>query len=1256
MQLHHARGARIELGEAGQRGIEFERLAGIDAHAVERAGIERGALQVAAVLRSQVAARVIDQQVAHRACGVADVIAQGERAVAPADVEVDLVHERGCVDRVASADASTLASRDQPQALVDVVERGIRGSFRPSFIHGNFPPAVTVAGWSERAPAGFVKEGCRSRRWLRVLVRDTLIEERAMHRLPTCLLAVVAAFAAAPVPAAIYTVGSGAGCTHATIQAAIDAADAASSTGADEIRLAGGPYTAQALTMHIAAAHGAVALNGGYATCTSPTPTVGARTIVGGRSSGADPALRISDTADATLRNLEIRDATSGGGLVVETNAAGSAASMVELVDTIVVHNASVNGGGILVANYNPSTPQDRLQLRLSGTSEVAYNIGRARGGGIHCDYATVAVQDASSVHENQAGDAGFAGSHDGGGVHADDCRLDLTSSDARLLYRNSIAAGGRGGGLYLTGAQGSADFYAVSSGMLTFVRENRATDGGGIAIAGGAQVRMFGGGGLLDNSADASGGAVWIAPGTSAGIDTRFLAQSTLEGAPENAVACPSPEFCSMIRGNRVVDVGGHSGIGAALLIDTADGGTAHATLRGVRIEQNDGFSLLQQGTSRSRVTLDGVLVTDNHVDGGFAAIVGLGPDTAVVVQSTTIANNTIAAGTLVFGTPTTCDVADDEVGIHLRRSIIWQPGHGLLFSLFEPPQANCFDDLVANDFGMLGAAADRVVADPAFENVAGGNYRLSATSPALDFAPAHAGDATLDNGARVIDLPAVTNLFGPQDLGAFERSYSPTVIASVSGTGGTITPSSQAVVYGQVAHLGVFAFGGYHAILPFGGDCPVGTLDGANYTTGPITAACSVVASFIHGTTITLASSAEPSVYGQSVTFTATLAAAAPTGSVTFRDGATVLGSAPLSGVSANFTTTALGVGAHSITAQYAGDGQNTPATSPALAQTVNRAATITTILPTTPIRLGQAATIIATVSAASPGSGTPTGTIEVLVGFGSGSGGCTITLPAASCTLTPVNVTGVLTLSASYSGDAQFSASVGTQTLQVTPQFVGGTITGLTAESLVLRLSVGGDEVQVIGAPIGASTFAFSTAVAVGASYTVNVATHPGGLFCTVSNGSGTMPAGDVASVAVACSSAPHAILSVAVNDGIVYARYGQTLVYSVTLTNSGNADASAVAVTALASPGLDTSALTWTCVAGSGGAACGASGVGGLADNAALPIGRSVTYTVIVPVLATTAEPRVRFEVRANGDEAMQSDSDALVLLRNGFDGT
>ena len=1075
-----------------------------------------------------------------------------------------------------------------------------------------------------------------------------------MHRLPARFLVAVAVLAATPSYAAIYTVGSGAGCTHATIQAAIDAADAATSTGADEIRLSGAPFTGQALTMHIAAAHGAVSLIGGFATCASATPAAGARTVIGGRSSGTDPVLRIADTADATLRNLEIRDANGGGGLVVETNAAGSAASMVDVVDTLVVHNNSVTGGGILLANYNPSSPPSRLRLRVQGNSEIAYNVGRARGGGLYCDNASVELQDAAGVHENGAGDTGFAGNHDGGGIYADDCRLDVTSTSMLALYRNSTVPPGRGGGLYLTGTQGTADFYAVEFGMVVFVAENRSQNGGGIAVDGGARVRMFGGGGLLANTADQSGGGVWLAPGGAAGADTRFELQSALDGAPEGMVACPNPELCAMVRGNRVGDTSGNIGTGAALAIATGSAGTAHATLRGARIDQNAGYSLLQQESGRSRVTLDGALVVENRIDSGFAAIAALSPDNAIVVQASTIANNVMGAGSLVFGTPITCDPNDDEVGIHLRRSIVWQPGHGLLFSLFGQPQADCFGDLIAADFGALGTAPDRVVADPSFESIAGGNYRPSAASPALDFAAAHPADATLDSGARVIDLPTITNLFGAQDLGALERTYSPTVTASVVGTGGTITPPSQSVGYGLAAHLGVLPLGGWHAVLPLGGSCPLGTLDGANYTTGPITAPCSVIASFIHDTTIALASSAEPSVFGQSLTFTATLAAASPTGSVTFRDGANVLGTAPISGASANFTTTALGVGTHAITAQYAGDAQNTSATSPALVQTVGRAASTTTISPLAPIRLGQATTVIAVVSAASPGAGTPTGTIEVLIGFSAGSGGCTITLPAASCTLTPLNVTGLLTLSANYSGDAHFTASAATQTLQVTPQFVGGSIGGLVSESLVLRLSIDGEQAQVIGAAVGATTFTFSHAVPVGANYTVNVATHPSGLFCSVGNGSGSMPAGDVGDVAVTCSDAPHAVLAVGVDDGRDYARYGQTSTYIVTLANTGNANATGVAVAASASPGLDASALTWTCAASGSGAGCGASGAGGLADSASVPVGASVVYTVVVPVLGTTTEPRVRFEVGVNGGEAMHNDTDTLVLFRNAFE--
>jgi len=76
---------------------------------------------------------------------------------------------------------------------------------------------------------------------------------------------------------------------------------------------------------------------------------------------------------------------------------------------------------------------------------------------------------------------------------------------------------------------------------------------------------------------------------------------------------------------------------------------------------------------------------------------------------------------------------------------------------------------------------------------------------------------------------------------------------------------------------------------------------------------------------TNTVLSSSANPSVFGQSVTFTATVSSAAdspPTGTVTFLEGATPLGTGTLASGQATFTTSSLAVGSHSIKAQYGGD----------------------------------------------------------------------------------------------------------------------------------------------------------------------------------------------------------------------------------------------------------------------------------------------------------------------------------------------
>jgi unsaturated chondroitin disaccharide hydrolase len=92
--------------------------------------------------------------------------------------------------------------------------------------------------------------------------------------------------------------------------------------------------------------------------------------------------------------------------------------------------------------------------------------------------------------------------------------------------------------------------------------------------------------------------------------------------------------------------------------------------------------------------------------------------------------------------------------------------------------------------------------------------------------------------------------------------------------------------------------------------------------------------------GTSVSLRSSANPSASGQTVTFAATVTPATsgmPTGSVTFKDGTTILGTVALSKAQATFSSSKLNVGSHSITATYNGDPNYTARTSPVLTQKV-------------------------------------------------------------------------------------------------------------------------------------------------------------------------------------------------------------------------------------------------------------------------------------------------------------------------------
>jgi len=77
------------------------------------------------------------------------------------------------------------------------------------------------------------------------------------------------------------------------------------------------------------------------------------------------------------------------------------------------------------------------------------------------------------------------------------------------------------------------------------------------------------------------------------------------------------------------------------------------------------------------------------------------------------------------------------------------------------------------------------------------------------------------------------------------------------------------------------------------------------------------------------------------------------------------------------------------------------------------------------------------------------------------------------------------------------------------------LAGTIRGLTGAGLVLA-----NRGNTVSVPANSTSFTLPTPVAYSKRYAVRVATQPAGLTCSVSNGSGAMPAGDVTSVNVNC----------------------------------------------------------------------------------------------------------------------------------------
>ncbi len=242
-------------------------------------------------------------------------------------------------------------------------------------------------------------------------------------------------------------VGVGSGCTHATLQDALNAI--AGVGGSHNIRINAGVHAVpDGMNYQPTVLQAFVVLEGGYASCTAATPS-GSATSDAGRSIFSASGglgrsvlqLQINGlTGSFQMRRIALQDGDAintaerynhGGGLAVYGNASVLIGS-----GTTIRNNLAGHGGGVALVGslaYHAGEALARPDFYIDEGAEIRNNTAVADGGGIYCGGAISIVGDPLSVSRhgsivhrngsilnNQAGGAGSAincrGSYAGGG------------------------------------------------------------------------------------------------------------------------------------------------------------------------------------------------------------------------------------------------------------------------------------------------------------------------------------------------------------------------------------------------------------------------------------------------------------------------------------------------------------------------------------------------------------------------------------------------------------------------------------------------------------------------------------------------------------------------------------------------------------------------------------------------------------------------------------------------------------------------
>ena len=504
--------------------------------------------------------------------------------------------------------------------------------------------------------------------------------------------------------------------------------------------------------------------------CTNPPPTQPVVTITGGQPGKS--VLAITGHSNVTLQYLEITGGNigstqRGGGIFFGDAGSGGYGTLT--LDTVTVdHNTAGYGGGISFSPAGDGTSNTLSSLTLLHNTLILENTAVNDGGGIRiegngAEGSLFALQPQILIGYN-----GALNGYGGGIVVSIGGYVDVGSpgyNGSPVLQYNDAYAGG--GAIAAFDGSSVRAFTTDAQNPVQISNNSTAGLGGAVYLKGahndylGDQPRACLFNYRIDSNIGANGAAIYADIDPPNGYSVADLNPPDDCGrgpvSDEGAVACAVP--CNRMYGN-TAENGASQPTGGAVV------GVASSYFRVNKLDLRGSVAgdLIEQ-VGASTVTLNSCLLADNHTE---HELIGA---THLSIDNCTMANNTIDNGYVLF-----VPVDGSGMGfLSLANSIIDQPANRTLDYQANQSYLKASYLLLSDIASFPVVSTTILAAQPMFVDAANGDYHLQVSSWGVDFAPAETGGATddLDGKPRNVDLQQVPNLYGPHDLGAYERPF---------------------------------------------------------------------------------------------------------------------------------------------------------------------------------------------------------------------------------------------------------------------------------------------------------------------------------------------------------------------------------------------------------------------------------------------------------------------------------------------------